>query len=237
MSVKDLISAAFSKDATSFESTLHAIMQDKMGAAIQARFSPAVYEEEVDLDEAKDDSEDDESTEEDDDEEDMKEEAEQIDERWADNDHGWGDPLDFRSGSTTDPSKIPNWKAKTEKGKKAIAAKNVPDLKRDIKRSLGQHVKPNLPEEVEELGELKKSTLASYVSKAADNAASHAIKYGEKKAQSDEMDRMMNRHMSYDDKDKMRSIMKTTNKDVNEPRKKAAKRLAGVDLAVKKLSK
>lgn len=82
MSVKDLISAAFNKDATSFESTLHAIMQDKMGAAIQARFSPAVYEEEVDLDEAKDDSEDDESTEEDDDEEeeDMKEEVDQIDE-------------------------------------------------------------------------------------------------------------------------------------------------------------
>lgn len=80
MSVKDLISAAFNKDANNFESTLHAIMQEKMSAAIQARFSPAVYEEEVDLDEAKDDSEDDESTEEDDDEEDMKEEAEQIDE-------------------------------------------------------------------------------------------------------------------------------------------------------------
>jgi len=80
MSVKDLISAAFNKDANSFESTLHAIMQEKMSAAIQARFSPAVYEEEVNLDEAKDDSEDDESTEEDDDEEDMKEEAEQIDE-------------------------------------------------------------------------------------------------------------------------------------------------------------
>ena len=76
MSVKDLISAAFNKDANSFESTLHAIMQEKMSAAIQARFSPAVYEEEVNLDEAKDDSEDDESTEEDDDEEDMKEEVE-----------------------------------------------------------------------------------------------------------------------------------------------------------------
>ncbi len=81
MSVKDLISAAFNKDASTFEATLHAIMQEKMSAAVQAQFSPAVYEEEVDLDEAKaDDSEDDESTEEDDDEEDMKEEVEQIDE-------------------------------------------------------------------------------------------------------------------------------------------------------------
>ena len=164
MSVKDLISAAFNKDANSFESTLHAIMQEKMSAAIQARFSPAVYEEEVDLDEAKDDSEDDESTEEDDDEEDMK-------------------------------------------------------------------------EEVEELDELSKKTLGSYISKASDNATVHGMKYGEKKAQSDEMDRMMNRHMSYSDKDQVRKIMKTTSDDVDAPRRKAAKRLKGIDLAVKKISK
>jgi hypothetical protein len=31
--------------------------------------------------------------------------------------------------------------------------------------------------------------------------------------------------------------MKTTNKDVNAPREKAAKRLAGVDLAIKKLTR
>ena len=65
----------------------------------------------------------------------------------------------------------------------------------------------------------------------------HGIKYGEKKAQSDEMDRMMNRHMSYGDKDKVRQIMKTTSSDVDAPREKAAKRLKGIDLAVKKLSK
>jgi hypothetical protein len=92
-------------------------------------------------------------------------------------------------------------------------------------------------EEFEQIDELKKSTLASYVSKAADNAAMHGIKYGEKKAQSDEMDRMMNRHMSYSDKDKVRQIMKTTSSDVDAPREKAAKRLKGIDLAVKKLSK
>jgi hypothetical protein len=95
----------------------------------------------------------------------------------------------------------------------------------------------DMKEEAEQIDELKKSTLASYVSKASDNAASQAMKYGEKKAQSDEMDRMMNRHMSYADKDKMRSIMKTTSSDVNAPREKAAKRLKGIDTAVKKLSK
>jgi ribosomal protein L21E len=53
MSVRDLIAAAFNKDAASFEDTLNAVMQEKMAAAVQARFSPAVYEEEVDLSEAK----------------------------------------------------------------------------------------------------------------------------------------------------------------------------------------
>lgn len=76
MSVKDLISAAFNKDATSFESTLHAVMQEKMAAAIQSRFSPAVYEEEVDLEEAKKSKED----EDEDDEDEMCEDVDQIDE-------------------------------------------------------------------------------------------------------------------------------------------------------------
>jgi hypothetical protein len=70
MSVKDLISAAFNKDASSFESTLQSVMQEKMAAAIQSRFSPAMYEEEVDLEEAKA-SEDD---------EDEDEEEDQLDE-------------------------------------------------------------------------------------------------------------------------------------------------------------
>jgi hypothetical protein len=87
------------------------------------------------------------------------------------------------------------------------------------------------------LDEISKKTLASYVDKASDDAASHAMRYGEKRAHSDEMDRMMNRHMPYSDKDKVRQIMKTTSKDVDEPRSKAAKRLKGISLAAKKLAK
>jgi hypothetical protein len=94
-----------------------------------------------------------------------------------------------------------------------------------------------MSEDFEQLDEISKKTLASYVSKAADNAASHGIKYGEKRAHSDEMDRMMNRHMSYSDKDKVRQIMKTTSNDIEAPREKAAKRLKGIDMAVKKLSR
>ncbi len=157
MSVRNLISAAYNKDAASFESTLHAVMQEKMAAAIQSRFSPAMYEEEVELEEAKASEDDEDEDEEDEDEEDQ-------------------------------------------------------------------------------LDELSKKTLGSYVKKASDNAASHAVKYGEKKAQSDEMDRLMNRHMSYSDKDKVRGIMKTTSSDVEAPREKAAKRLKGIERATDKLS-
>lgn len=72
MSVKDLIAAAFNKDAVSFEETLNSVMQEKMAAAIQSRFSPAVYEEEIDLEESKDEDEDDE----DEDDDEMCEEVE-----------------------------------------------------------------------------------------------------------------------------------------------------------------
>lgn len=162
MSLKDLIAAAFNRDATAFESAFSSVMKEKVASAIDSSF---LAREEYELDEAKEEDDEDEDEEDDDsDEDDMK-------------------------------------------------------------------------EEVEELDELSKKTLSSYVKKASDNATVHGMKYGEKKAQSDEMDRMMNRHMSYSDKDKVRSIMKTTSDDVEAPRYKAAKRLKGIDRAVDKLSK
>jgi hypothetical protein len=54
----------------------------------------------------------------------------------------------------------------TEKGKKSLADKNRLILKDLIRRQLGKHPKPNLPEEVEELDELSKDTLMSYIKKA-----------------------------------------------------------------------
>ncbi len=171
MSIKDLIAAAFNKDASAFESAFSSAMKEKVGAAIESRF---LTREELELDEAKDEEDD-----------------------------------EDENGDTS--SEEDNEDDEDEKGMKK--------------------------EEVEELDELSKKTLGSYISKASDNAATHAVKYGQKKAEADEMDRLMNRHMSYSDKDKVRSIMKTTSSDVDAPRQKAAQRLRGVDLAVKKLSK
>lgn len=82
MSIKDLIAAAYNKDAMSFESAFQSIMQDKVAAAVHSAFVPEEVEEE--LEEAKksekDDEEDEDEKDEDEEEEDMKEEAEQIDE-------------------------------------------------------------------------------------------------------------------------------------------------------------
>ncbi len=78
MSLKDLIAAAFNKDASSFESAFSAVMQEKVSAGIQSRFSPVAEEVEADLEEAKKDEEDDEEDDEDEDE--MCEDVDQIDE-------------------------------------------------------------------------------------------------------------------------------------------------------------
>ena len=58
MSVKDLIAAAFNKDASAFESAFSDVMKDKVSAAVDSKFYGS---EEADLDESKgeDDIEDD----------------------------------------------------------------------------------------------------------------------------------------------------------------------------------
>jgi DNA-binding transcriptional regulator YbjK len=118
--------------------------------------------------------------------------------------------------------------------------KNPLGLKEALQEELSNRIRlaleAKINEETEELDEISRKTLGSYIDKASDSAADHAMKYGQKKSDADEMDRMMNRHMSYKDKDKVREIMKTTVKDVEEPREKAARRLKGISTAAKKLS-
>ena len=76
------------------------------------------------------------------------------------------DQLTMRGLHTANPQSIPSYMRSTEKGKKSLADKNRPILKQIIKGQLGKHPKPNLPEEVEELDELSKGTLLSYIKKA-----------------------------------------------------------------------
>lgn len=92
-------------------------------------------------------------------------------------------------------------------------------------------------EDAEQIDELSKSTLGSYIKKAAPSAIMHGIKHGEKKAERDEMDRVMNRHMSFSDKDKVHATMKTTHSDVDKPREKALRRNQGIIRATNRLTK
>ena len=59
------------------------------------------------------------------------------------------DNLTMRGMFTANPGSIPSYMRSTEKGKKSLADKNKPVLKDLIKRQLGKHPKPNLPEEVD----------------------------------------------------------------------------------------
>lgn len=113
-----------------------------------------------------------------------------------------------------------------------IARKNIESQIAKLKRQ-----KSKMSEEVEGLEELSKTTLASYVKKAAGSAAYNAMEHGKKKAEQDEVDRMTNRHMSFGDKDKIHQAMKTTHRDVEKPREKAGKRIAGINKAIGKLTK
>lgn len=77
MSLKDLIAAAFNKDATAFESAFSSVMKEKVASAIDSQF---LAREEYELEEAKKDDDEDEDEEDDKDEDEMCEESEQIDE-------------------------------------------------------------------------------------------------------------------------------------------------------------
>jgi hypothetical protein len=87
------------------------------------------------------------------------------------------------------------------------------------------------------LEELSKKTLGSYIDKASDNAANKAMEHGVKKAERDEVDRMLNRNMKYNDKEAIHKTLKTTGDDVHAPADKARSRLAGIKKAVGKLTK
>lgn len=165
MSLKDLIAAAFNKDATAFESAFGAVMQDKVAAGLQSRFSAVA--EEAELEEAKKSEKDDEEDDkEDDDEDEMCEDVDQID-------------------------------------------------------------------------ELSKKTLGSYVKKASQHSADIAHAMGQNRATRDDVARFTNRNMP--GQHKVRDeLEKTLGADADTERKNRKtfnKRSTGIDRAVDKLSK
>jgi hypothetical protein len=94
-------------------------------------------------------------------------------------------------------------------------------------------------EEVEELDELSKKTLGSYVRKAADSMGNAAHSLGKKSERSDEVDRMTNRHMpdKYNVRDNMKKALDADEKSQRKDREVIGKRSFGIRQATQRLTK
>ena len=113
------------------------------------------------------------------------------------------------------------------------------ELRDRIRLALESKVDEDMSEEVEELDELKKSTLASYVRKASDSMGNAAHSLGKKSERSDEVDRMTNRHMpdKYNVRDNMKKALDADEKSQRKDREIIGKRITGISQATKRLSK
>jgi hypothetical protein len=113
------------------------------------------------------------------------------------------------------------------------------ELRDRIRLALESKMDEDMSEEVEELDELKKSTLASYVRKASDSMGNAAHSLGKKSERSDEVDRMTNRHMpdKYNVRDNMKKALDADEKSQRKDREVIGKRITGISQATKRLSK
>ena len=113
------------------------------------------------------------------------------------------------------------------------------ELRDRIRLALESKVDEDMSEEVEELDELKKSTLASYVRKASDSMGNAAHSLGKKSERSDEVDRMTNRHMpdKYNVRDNMKKALDADEKSQRKDREVIGKRMYGIRQATSRLSK
>jgi len=97
----------------------------------------------------------------------------------------------------------------------------------------------DMKEEAEQIDELKKSTLASYVKKASGNVGMLGMNIGRKEADADEVDRMTNRHMpdKYNARDSMKKALGADSDTIRKVRNKAGNRIQGIERASDRLSK
>lgn len=198
MSVKDILVAAFNKDASSFETAFSSVMKEKVSAAVENRFFAA---EEYELDEAKDEDEEDEDEEDDEDELDEESKPNQyiqvIDKRFGNKEYHEVHPTKafaalnhFKSlphvksagiisGKEAEGIKASKMKKEeVELDEKKLTAKDVKHALASAKAKPKETVslkKPPFKMEEVELDEVSASTLGSYIRKAT-KAADAAYK-------------------------------------------------------------
>lgn len=100
-------------------------------------------------------------------------------------------------------------------------------------------VEEELDEEFEQLDELSKSTLGSYIHKASNSKGDAAYALGRKRADADDVDRFTNRHMKnkYDIRDKLKKDIGASGEDQEKDLEVMWKRSKGIGRAVSKLTK
>ena len=91
----------------------------------------------------------------------------------------------------------------------------------------------------EQLDELSKGTLGSYVKKAGHSVGNIGHKLGQQRATSDEVDRFTNRNMSdkYDTRDVLKKQLGASSSDQNDTMDKFGRRTKGIDRAVDRLTR
>lgn len=165
MSIKDLIAAAYNKDATAFESAFQSVMQDKVSAAVENAFTAEEAEEDLDeatkSEEDKDDEDDDEKD--DDEDEDMKEEVDQIDELSKNTVRSYYNKAGEQGRDITGKMMVGGGDWSKDGKDTATLKKRAAGRAMALKRRSGE---VKMSEEVE-LDEVSASTLGSYIRKSS----------------------------------------------------------------------
>lgn len=113
-----------------------------------------------------------------------------------------------------------------------IMTENVGELLDDLRESAFSEDLEDLDED--QLDELSKKTLGSYIGKAASSYGGIGYDIGHKNAQSDEIDRHMNDKHNFNKT--MKKMVNVDSKSISKIRDKGKVRLHGINTAVKKLT-
>jgi hypothetical protein len=108
----------------------------------------------------------------------------------------------------------------------------------EVHKHAARHITGKI-QESEQLDELSKGTLGSYIKKASNDLANKGAALGKKQADADEVDRYTNRHMpnQSDERERMRKAVGASHDDINKVRSGAIKRNKNIGKAVDRLSK
>ncbi len=146
---------------------------------------------------------------------------------------------DNRRGFGKRPREDDEYHVPDPKVKKEELKGNQHKIDKNKNGKIDSHDFKLLRKEEEQLDELSKGTLGSYIKKASNDLANKGAALGKKQADADEVDRYTNRHMpnQSDERERMRKAVGASHDDINKVRSGAIKRNKNIGKAVDRLSK